>query len=143
MTDWLLLHYNLSAKHSTHRVYIWRKLKRLGAVLLQDAIWILPDTPRTEEQFQWLTTEIREMNGDVFLWRSKLVLGVQENVVEQQFSDQVNGEYSKLIKKMKRKNVDLREISRQYQQIFLKDYFHSKVGQQLREKLISLRQDTK
>ena len=38
MTDWLLLHYNVGSKSSAQRVYIWRKLKRLGAVLLQNAI---------------------------------------------------------------------------------------------------------
>lgn len=143
MADWLLLHYNLSTKHSTQRVYVWRKLKRLGAILLQDAIWILPNTPRTEEQFQWLTTEIKEMKGDVFLWSSKLVLGVPENFLIQKFLDQVNGEYSRLIKKMNKKNANLGEISRQYQQILMEDYFHSELGQQVREMLIALRLEIK
>jgi len=68
MTDWLLLHYKLPTKPSALRVYTWRKLKRLGAVLLHDAVWVLPDLPRTAEQVQWLTAEIEEMGGrPVFL----------------------------------------------------------------------------
>jgi hypothetical protein len=46
------------------RVYIWRKLKRLGAVLFQDAVRVLPNAARTLEQFQWLAAEIVEMGGE-------------------------------------------------------------------------------
>ncbi len=139
MADWLLLHYNISAKPSARRVYIWRKLKRLGAVLLQNAIWILPDTPRTAEQFQWLVTEIQEMKGDALLWRSNLVLGIQEDILVKQFVEQADGEYAELLKKLNRKNPDLAELSRQYQHIQGKDYFGSNVGQQVRERLMALK----
>jgi len=63
MITWLLLHYRLPAQPSALRVYIWRKLKRLSAILLNDAVWVLPDTPRTAEHFQWLAAEIQEMQG--------------------------------------------------------------------------------
>lgn len=143
MASWLLLHYNVSAKPSARRVYIWRKLKRLGALLLQNAIWILPDTPRTAEQFQWLVTEIQEMKGDALLWKSNLVLGIQEDALVSQFVEQVNGEYAELLKKLNRKNPDLAELSRQYQQIQGKDYFDSDVGQQVRERLMALKGEAK
>lgn len=143
MASWLLLHYNVSAKPSARRVYIWRKLKRLGAVLLQNAIWILPDTPRTAEQFQWLVTEIQEMKGDALLWRSNLVLGIQEDVLVEQFVGQVDSEYAELLKKLNRKNLDLAELSQQYQQIQGKDYFGSDLGRQVREKLMALKGETK
>ncbi len=140
MTNWLLLHYNLSAKPSAGRVYIWRKLKRLGAVLLQDAIWVLPDTPRTAEHFQWLVTEIQERHGEALLWRSNLVLGIQEDTLIQQFVDQVDREYTEVLKKLNRKNADIAELSKQYQQIQSEDYFHSELGQQVREKLMALKE---
>jgi hypothetical protein len=56
-TVWLLLLYKVARQPSARRVYIWRKLKRLGALLLHDAAWVLPATPRTREQFQWLAAE--------------------------------------------------------------------------------------
>ena len=65
MFNWILLNYKLPTHPSALRVYVWRKLKRLGALLLNEAIWVLPDTPRTFEQFQWLATEIQEMQGEV------------------------------------------------------------------------------
>ena len=56
MTSWLLLSYKLPAHPSALRVYVWRKLKRLGAILLNDTIWVLPDTPKTAENFRALCT---------------------------------------------------------------------------------------
>ena len=143
MANWLLLHYNVSAKPSAQRVYVWRKLKRLGAVLLQNAVWVLPDTPRAAEKFQWLVTEILEMKGDAFLWRSNLVLGIQEDALVNQFIEQVDREYAALMKKLERKNPNLAKLSREYQQIAAGDYFHSELGRQVREKLMALRGATK
>ena len=48
---WLLLAYKVPRDPSAARVYVWRKLKKLGAVALQDAVWVLPSTPQTLEQF--------------------------------------------------------------------------------------------
>jgi uncharacterized protein Usg len=77
-SSWLLLHYKLPNKPSALRVYIWRKLKRLGAILLTDAVWVLPDLPRTAEQIQWLAAEIEEMSGNAFYWRASSLLEAQE-----------------------------------------------------------------
>ena len=143
MAGWLLLHYKLSAKRSAGRVYVWRKLKRLGAVLLQDAIWVLPDTPRTAEHFRWLVTEIQEMNGEAQLWKSSLVLGLQEDRLVHRFTAQVDQEYARLMKQLKRKRPALAEVSRHYQQIRAKDYFGSELGKQVRARLLALRGDGK
>src|SRR5512141_344873 len=122
MTHWLLLHYALAAKPSAPRVYIWRKLKALGAVLLQNAIWVLPDTERTAEHFRWLVTEVQEIGGEASLWRSNLLLGIEESSLVQQFVAQVDAEYNARLKRLGQKNADHAEISRQYQQITKEDY---------------------
>src|SRR5688572_12611919 len=98
MTDWLLLHYKLPSKPSALRVYIWRKLKRLGAILLHDAVWVLPDLPRTAEQIQWLAAEIEERGGDAFYWKATSLLSVQEESLMQRFQEQVDAVYSDLLK---------------------------------------------
>ncbi len=142
MNTWLLLHYKLPSKPSALRVYAWRKLKRLGAILLNDAVWVLPDTPKTAEQFQWLAAEIQEMRGDVNLWRSNLVLGLSEEALIDEFKKVVDQEYKELLKKLSRKNRDLSKLSQEYQQIAGKDYFRSEAGRQVREKLLGLRGET-
>ena len=53
-STWLLLAYKVPREPSANRVYVWRKLKRLGAVALQDAVWVLPATAHTRERFRWL-----------------------------------------------------------------------------------------
>jgi len=49
------------------RVAIWRKLKRMGAVSLKGAAWILPEDRETTEQFQWLMQEIESLKGEAAL----------------------------------------------------------------------------
>jgi hypothetical protein len=135
MTTWLLLHYKLPNKPSALRVYTWRKLKRLGAVLLQEAVWVLPDLPRTVEQVQWLTAEIQEMGGEAYSWRANAILGKSDQAITQQFTEQVDVVYSDLLKKLEKPRADLQEISRMYQLAASQDFFHSKLGFLVREKL--------
>jgi len=132
---WLLLHYKLPNKPSALRVYIWRKLKRLGAILLHEAVWVLPDSPRTAEQVQWLTAEIQEMGGEAYSWKANSILGQNDESLAQQFNEQVDAVYSELLKKLEKPRADLQEISRQYQQTASQDFFHSKLGLLVREKL--------
>ena len=139
MTNWLLLHYKLPNKPSALRVYIWRKLKRLGAILLHEAVWVLPDQPRTAEQVQWLTAEIQEMGGEAYSWKATAILGENDESITQQFKEQVEAVYSDLLKKLAKKRVDLQEVSRAYQQAAAQDFFHSELGLRVREKLTSKR----
>jgi hypothetical protein len=139
MTTWLLLHYKLPNKPSALRVYIWRKLKRLGAILLHEAVWVLPDQPRTAEQVQWLTAEIQEMGGNAYFWRASPALGETDESLVEQFNEQVEVVYCDLLSRLEKPRADLEEISRQYQQAASQDFFHSKLGLQVREKLTSNR----
>jgi hypothetical protein len=139
MSTWLLLHYKLPNKPSALRVYVWRKLKRLGAILLHETVWVLPDSPRTAEQIQWLTAEIQEMGGEAYSWRANTILGQDDESITQQFNEQVDTVYSDLLKKLEKPRADLQEISRQYQQTAAQDFFHSKLGLMVREKLTSKR----
>lgn len=139
MSSWLLLHYKLPNKPSALRVYIWRKLKRLGAILLHEAVWVLPDLPRTAEQIQWLAAEIEEMGGNAFYWRASSLLESQEESVLRQFQEQVDAVYSNLLKRLEKSRPDLQEISREYQLAASQDFFHSSLGLLVREKLSSKR----
>jgi len=41
---WVLLTYKIPREPTASRAYVWRKLKRLGALLMHDAVWVLPNT---------------------------------------------------------------------------------------------------
>ncbi|HET7639218.1 MAG TPA: Chromate resistance protein ChrB, partial [Ktedonobacteraceae bacterium] len=62
---------------------IWRKLKRLGATLIHDAVWVLPRTPETLEQFQLLADEICEFGGNALLWEANLAIDEQNETLVQ------------------------------------------------------------
>src|SRR5918992_3227650 len=66
---WLTLLTSLPLKPTRHRVGVWRKLQRMGAVRLSAAAWILPETVETTELFQWLTQEIQSFGGSATLLR--------------------------------------------------------------------------
>ena len=135
MTTWLLLHYKLPNKPSALRVYIWRKLKRVGAILLHDAVWVLPENMRTVEQAQWLAAEIEERGGTAYYWRATTLWNQQDQAIVQQFNEQVDVTYSDLLKRLEKAGVNLQEISQQYQETAAKDFFHSQLGERVREKL--------
>jgi len=135
MSAWILLHYKLPNKPSALRVYIWRKLKRLGAILLHEAVWVVPDQPRTAEQIQWLAAEIQEMGGEVYSWRASAILEADNESITEKLKEQVDAVYSDLLKQLGKSKADLQEIARQYQLAASQDFFHSKLGIRVREKL--------
>jgi hypothetical protein len=139
MTSWILIHYKLPNKPSALRVYAWRKLKRLGAILLHDAVWVLPDQPRTAEQMQWITVEIQEMGGEAYSWRASAILEQDSDSITQQFKDQVDSVYSKLLKQLNKPRADLQGISQEYQVAAGQDFFHSELGIRVRDKLTARR----
>jgi Protein ChrB, N-terminal len=69
-TGWLILIYHLPREPSRHRVAVWRRLKALGAIYLQDGAAALPEDAVTREQLEWLQLRIREAGGEATLWEA-------------------------------------------------------------------------
>jgi len=138
-TSWVLLVYKIPREPTSSRATIWRKLKRLGALLLHDAVWVLPATPWTREQFQWLAVEIGELEGEAYLWESRLLLNGQAEALAQQFQDRVDSAYQEILGELEQQDADLITLSRRYQQVRAQDYFHSELGIHVRERLMSAR----
>jgi hypothetical protein len=117
-------------------------LKRVGAILLHDAVWVLPATDRTREQLQWLAVEINEMEGEAMVWESTLVLAGQEEALIQQFAAQAEAAYQEILAELTRENADVEALARRYQQVKTQDYFQSPLGLQARAALKSARGET-
>jgi hypothetical protein len=137
--SWVLLVYKIPREPTSSRAMIWRKLKRLGALLLHDAVWVLPATPWTREQFQWLTVEIGELGGEAYLWESRLLLNGQAEALVQQFQARVEAAYQEILDELKQDEADLVALSRRYQQVWAQDYFHSALGTHVRDRLMRAR----
>lgn len=134
---WLLLIHKIPREPTAGRVSIWRKLKQLGAVLLQDAVWVLPETPRNREQFQWLSEEIMELGGEVTVWVAESDQVANHRALVKQFTKQVEESYEQILAELTDNNADLAVLGRKYQQVLTQDYFQSKVGEKVRRLLLS------
>src|SRR5918993_5831779 len=60
---WLLFVHQLPSSPSNLRVRTWRRLQQLGALPIKQAVYVLPDTPNSREDFEWLKTEIKASGG--------------------------------------------------------------------------------
>ncbi|TMF47108.1 MAG: ChrB protein [Chloroflexi bacterium] len=136
---WVLLTYKIPREPTASRAYVWRKLKRLGALLMHDAVWVLPATPWTCEQLQWLVVEIGELGGEAQLWESRLLVNGQADTLVNQFEARVNTAYQEILDDLEQDNADLVTLSRKYQQVRTQDYFQSELGQLVRARLMNAR----
>ena len=139
MPVWLLLTYTVPRHPSARRVYVWRKLKRLGAVALQDAVWTLPLTGPNREQFQWLAAEVSELGGEAMVWEGKTLSSDQETVLVGRFEAVINEPYQRILKELKKPKRDLAALSSEFQKVQSQDYFQSRLGQRVRRALLSAR----
>jgi hypothetical protein len=135
--QWVLFLYKVPPEPTARRVYVWRKLKRLGAILLHDAVWVLPATPYTVEQFQWLAAEIEELEGSAMVWEARSTLEVQDSDLVSRFLAQAEAGYREILTALAHPDADLAALARRYQQVQAQDYFHAALGAQVREALAS------
>ena len=80
--EWLQLVYRVPAEPTRKRTYVWRQLRGLGAVYLQDGCCVLPRTPATETGLAEVASKVREFGGEATLsalapaepgWEERLV----------------------------------------------------------------------
>ena len=133
--QWLLLTYTLPREPSAPRVALWRKLKKLGAILLHDALWVLPDTPVLQEQVRWLAAEIAEADGSAQVWHSHLDHGTQDASLVDQFVAQAEAGYQELLQLLDDPLTSRADLARRYRQVYAIDYFHAPSGERVRARL--------
>jgi hypothetical protein len=64
---WLLLIYQLPSRQSPARVKVWRRLQRIGAVLLKNSAWAMPESDEAREDLEWLKAEIVASGGEAMV----------------------------------------------------------------------------
>ena len=94
---WLTLLLSLPPKPTRHRVGVWRKLQRMGAVRLRSAGWILPETAETTELFQWLVQEIQSFRGEATLLRVDRIETMTDDEIAALFHKARGAEYHAVV----------------------------------------------
>lgn len=157
-TRWLILIYQLPREPSRHRVAVWRKLKTLGALYLQDGAAILPENAITREQLEWLQLKVKESGGNATLWESLPNTVAEDRELTEAFRASCEEVFGKIIKEAERLRRraalgsdgsslldELGKIEREFRAGRRRDYFHSpsrdEAASILRETRLALRGD--
>jgi len=94
---WLMLVYRIPAEPTRLRATVWRRLKSLGAVYLQNSAAALPAGTGAERALRRLRREIVEMDGTAVLLSCSAVVGGQDVVAL--FQAARDSEYEEILDK--------------------------------------------
>jgi hypothetical protein len=95
---WLLLVHQLPVRPSNLRVHTWRRLQQVGAVALRNALYVLPNTPESREDFDWIRTEIAARGGQVSVLMAEVIDGYTDDDLRATFRDARASDYRDLIR---------------------------------------------
>ena len=106
---WLLLVYRVPPEPTRLRATVWRRIKSLGAIYLQNSVAALPASPATERAFRKLRREILDMSGTAVLMSATALAG--ESEVREQFQAARDDEYEEIVDKCQ---DFLRQVQKEY-----------------------------
>lgn len=93
---WLVFCYRLPRTPTRLRLGVWRRLKRVGAVLQAGGVWLLPADAKTQEHLEWLEEEIQESGGTAFLWEAQSLSAEQDRETADLFRRQAEERYAEI-----------------------------------------------
>ena len=90
---WILLLHQLPPKPDYFRVRVRRRLQQLGAVLVRNAVYVLPYSDQALEDLQWLAEEIRRDGGSAIVSEARFFSGITDDELIGQFNNQAATTY--------------------------------------------------
>jgi hypothetical protein len=96
-TGWLLLVYRVPSDPTRLRAAVWRRLKSLGAIYLQNSAAALPASAGAERALRKLRREILDMSGTAVLLCCTVLVGEQDIMAA--FQAARDDEYAEIVDK--------------------------------------------
>lgn len=96
---WLLLTYKVPPEPAARRIAVWRKLKGMGAVYLQNGVCLLPKTDDHVRRLKMLENDIAEAGGESVILETVALDQAQENKVIERFKADRNEAYVEFLDK--------------------------------------------
>jgi hypothetical protein len=96
---WLLLTYKVPPEPAKKRIALWRKIKGLGAVYLQNGICLLPKTDDHLRKLKIIENEIAEMEGESVLLETVGLDRIQEEKLIARFDADRNEAYQEFLER--------------------------------------------
>ena len=106
---WLLLIYRVPPEPTRLRSTVWRRIKSLGAIYLQNSVAALPASTANERSLRKLRREITDMSGTAVLMACSVLAGEAE--VRASFQAARNDEYDEIVDKCE---DFLRQLQKEY-----------------------------
>lgn len=110
--EWLLFTYWLPAEPSRKRVFIWRQLKKVGALSTDGGGWLLPRRAPLPTKIADIAKTVEEMGGTTNLFIVSHFSDAQEQRTIAKFQQEREREYTEIIKECRK---TLKHIEREYQ----------------------------
>jgi hypothetical protein len=95
--QYFLLIYQVPSKPSAARVGVWRELKRLGVLYLQQSVCIIPNVRAMRTHLDRVTTRISTLGGDYHLLPIRALPAEEEAKIINGFIAQSNTQYAEII----------------------------------------------
>jgi len=99
---WLVLVHQLPAKPAYQRVKLWRQLQAIGAIVIRNSVYVLPDTAQSLESLARVLKEIDRIGGEGLLCRSELVDGMRDDQLRALFNAARDKDYGALVRDMRK-----------------------------------------
>lgn len=95
--SWLLLTYKVPPEPATKRIALWRRLKGLGAIYLQNGVCLLPKTDDHVRRLKMLENDIAEMSGESVILETVALDRAQEEKVVARFKADRDDQYREFL----------------------------------------------
>jgi len=96
---WILLTYKVPSEPAAKRIALWRKLKGMGAVYLQNGVCLLPKTDDHLRRLKMLENDALEMGGEAVLLETGPLDRAQEDKVVSRFKADRDEQYREFLDK--------------------------------------------
>jgi hypothetical protein len=111
-STWLLLIHQVPNSPAYLRVKMWRRLQKIGAVAVKNAVYVLPKSDQSSEDFHWVAREILEAGGDASVCEATFIEGITANELIELFRAARNSDYAELIGEIKELKEELHDAER-------------------------------
>jgi uncharacterized protein YdbL (DUF1318 family) len=109
---WIVLIYRIKSESSGRRTYVWRQLRQLGAVYLQQAVAVLPDRPDLRAGLDQIGTKIRAGGGEASLLETLSPTPAWEAELVARFNAARDAEYDEVVESVERFEDEIRRETR-------------------------------
>jgi hypothetical protein len=100
-TTWLLLIHQVPNSPAYLRVKMWRRLQKIGAVAVKNAVYALPRSDQSSEDFHWVAREIMEAGGDASVCEATFIEGITANELIELFQAARDSDYREFMEEIK------------------------------------------